>query len=293
MAIRPSWEGHLRLSLVTCPVALWPATSEAETVRFNLINPATGNRIKMQTLDAGTGEEVSRGDLVKGYAVAKDEYVLLDKEDFERVKLESTRIIDIEKFVPRASIDRLYWDTPYHLVPNGKTGIEAFAVIRAAMDRKDMVAIGRLVMSTRERICAIEIEKSGLLMTTLRTAEEVRDVAQMPDVPLPKPDAQMLAIAEKIVDQKAGEFEPGEFVDRYEGALRELIEEKKKGHTPRARPAANDDTNVVDLMAALRNSLKAGDGRAEPRPAAASRPREQGKRGAPSKPKARRGRSAA
>ena len=140
MASRPSWEGHLRLSLVTCPVALWPATSEAETVRFNLINPATGNRIKMQTLDAGTGEEVSRGDLVKGYAVAKNEYVLLDKEDFERVKLESTRIIDIEKFVPRASIDRLYWDTPYHLVPNGKTGIEAFAVIRAAMDRKDMVA---------------------------------------------------------------------------------------------------------------------------------------------------------
>src|SRR5689334_1813199 len=140
MASRPSWEGHLRLSLVTCPVALWPATSEAETVRFNLINPATGNRIKMQTLDAGTGEEVSRGDLVKGYAVAKNDYVLLDKEDFERVKLESTRIIDIEKFVPRASIDRLYWDTPYHLVPNGKTGIEAFAVIRAAMDRKDMVA---------------------------------------------------------------------------------------------------------------------------------------------------------
>src|SRR6476661_8523521 len=167
MATRPSWEGHLRLSLVTCPVALWPATSEAETVRFNLINPATGNRIKMQTLDAGTGEEVSRGDLVKGYAVAKNEYVLLDKEDFERVKLESTRIIDIEKFVPRASIDRHYWDTPYHLVPSGKTGIEAFAVIREAMKKKGMVALGRLVMSTRERICAIEIVESGLLMTTL------------------------------------------------------------------------------------------------------------------------------
>ena len=147
MAIRPSWEGHLRLSLVTCPVALYPATSEAETVRFNLINPATGNRIKMQTLDAGTGEEVSRGDLVKGYAIAKNEYVLLDKEDFERVKLESTRILDIEKFVPRDSIDRLYWDMPYHLVPSGKTGIEAFAVIRAAMQKKGMVALGRLVMS--------------------------------------------------------------------------------------------------------------------------------------------------
>ena len=136
MAARPSWEGHLRLSLVTCPVALYPATSEAETVRFNLINPGTGNRIKMKTVDAGTGEEVSRGDLVKGFAIAKDEYVLLDPEDFEKVKLESTRIVDIEKFVPRTSIDRLYWDTPYHLVPSGKTGLEAFAVIRAAMEKK-------------------------------------------------------------------------------------------------------------------------------------------------------------
>ena len=274
MAVRPSWEGHLRLSLVTCPVALYPATSEAETVRFNLINPATNNRIKMKTVDAGTGEEVSRGDLVKGFAVAKNEYVLLDKEDFERVKLESTRIIDIEKFVPRESIDRLYWDTPYHLVPSGKTGIEAFAVIREAMKKKGMVAIGRLVMSTRERICAIEIEEGGLLMTTLRTAEEVRDVAQMPDVPLPKPDPQMLAIAEKIVEQQSGDFDPAEFVDRYEDALRELIEEKKKGHVPRARPAANDDTKVIDLMAALRNSLKASgkEGRRSARRAPAPAP---------------------
>jgi DNA end-binding protein Ku len=256
MAVRPSWESHLRLSLVTCPVALNPATSEAETVRFNLINPATGNRIKMKTVDAGTGEDVSRGDLVKGYAIAKNEYVLLDKDDFESVKLESTRILDIEKFVPRESIDRLYWDMPYHLVPSGKTGVEAFAVIRAAMQKKGTVALGRLVMSTRERICAIEIEENGMLMTTLRTAEEVRDVAQLPDVPLPKPDPQMLAIAEKIVDQQAGKFDPAEFVDRYEDALRELIEEKKKGHVPVARPVANDDTNVVDLMAALRNSLK-------------------------------------
>jgi DNA end-binding protein Ku len=295
MAVRPSWEGHLRLSLVTCPVALYPATSEAETVRFNLINPATGNRIKMKTVDAGTEEEVSRGDLVKGFAVAKNEYVLLDKEDFERVKLESTRILDIEKFVPRESIDRLYWDMPYHLVPSGKTGVEAFAVIREAMKKKGMVAIGRLVMSPRERICAVEIEEGGLLMTTLRTAEEVRDMAQMPEVPLPKPDPQMLAIAEKIVDQQAGEFDPAEFVDRYEGALRELIEEKKKGHVPRARPAANDDGKVIDLMAALRRSLKTGGGEAtiEQRPAAASRRREPAKRGTAPKSRPRRRGSAA
>ena len=225
---------------------------------------------------------------MKGFAVAKNEYVLLDKEDFERVKLESTRIIDIEKFVPRESIDRLYWDTPYHLVPSGKTGIEAFAVIREAMKKKGMVAIGRLVMSTRERICAIEIEESGMLMTTLRTAEEVRDVAQMPDVPLPKPDPQMLAIAEKIVDQQAGEFDPAEFVDRYEDALRELIEEKKKGHVPRARPAANDDTKVVDLMAALRNSLKASSKEGAEAPAERRR-QAPGRRGAPAeKPRPRR-----
>src|SRR3982074_1560755 len=162
MAVRPSWEGHLRLSLVTCPVALYSATTEAETVRFNLINPQTNNRIKMKTVDAGTGDEGSRGDLVKGFEVAKGEYVLFDKEELDAVKLESTRIIDIEKFVPRASIDRLYWDTQYHLLPSGK-GIEAYAVIRAAMAKQNMVAIGRLVMSTRERICGIEIEEGGLV----------------------------------------------------------------------------------------------------------------------------------
>lgn len=260
MAARPSWEGHLRLSLVTCPVALWPATTEADTVRFNLINPKTNNRIRMKTVDAGTGEEVSRGDLVKGFAIAKDEYVLLDKEDFESVKLESTRIIDIEKFVPRASIDRLYWASPYHLVPNGKTGIEAFAVIREAMKKKGMVAIGRLVMSTRERVCAIEIEEDGLVLTTLRTAEEVRTLDEIGHPDLPKPDPQMLDIAEKIVAQQSGEFDPSEFNDRYEDALRDLIEEKKKGRPVKSsKPREADDTNVIDLMVALKRSLQ-GDG---------------------------------
>src|SRR3984893_14839688 len=185
MAVRPSWEGHLRLSLVTCPVALYPATTEAETVRFNVINPVTNNRIQMKTVDAGTGEEVSRGDLVKGFEIAKGEYVLFAKDELDGVKIESTRIIDIEKFVPRTSIDRLYWDTPYHLVPAGKTGIEAYAVIRAAMGKQNKLAIGRLVMSTRERICAIEIEEGALVLNTLRTAEEGRaiDAIASPDLP--------------------------------------------------------------------------------------------------------------
>ena len=281
MAARPSWEGHLRLSLVTCPVALWPATSEADTVRFNLINPETNNRIRMQTVDAGTGEEVSRSELVKGFQVAKGEYVLFDKEELDAVKLESTRIIDIEKFVPRNSIDRLYWDTPYHLVPAGKTGIEAYAVIRAAMARQSMVAIGRLVMSTRERICAIEIEEGGLVLTTLRTAEEVRGVNEVVLPDLPKPEPRMLQIAEKIVEQQTGDFDPSEFRDRYEDALRSLIEDKRKGRPVKPQKPANDD-KVVDLMVALKKSLETGGSdrreRAERFVAAKAKPKKAGGR---------------
>jgi DNA end-binding protein Ku len=281
MAARPSWQGHLRLSLVTCPVALYPATSEADTVRFNLINPQTNNRIKMKTVNAGTGEEVSRSDLVKGFAVAKNQYVLVDKEDFESVKLESTRIIDIESFVPAASIDRLYWDTPYHLVPSGKTGIEAFAVIREAMGKKGMIAIGRLVMSTRERICALEPGRDEIVLTTLRTHEEVRDVGEVGPIDLPKADPRMLDIAEKIIDQQRGDFDPTLFVDRYEQALREVIQRKREGMPVAVAADEVPETNVVNLMDALRRSLgKAGGEPLQKRPAAAIRNK-------PTKPKAR------
>jgi DNA end-binding protein Ku len=232
------------------------------------------NRIKMKTVDAGTGEEVSRGDLVKGYQVAKNEYVILDKEDFASVKLESTRIIDIEKFVPRESIDRLYWDTPYHLVPDGKTGIEAFAVIREAMRQKTVVALGRLVMSTRERICAIEIEEEGLLLTTLRTAQEVRALDELSVPDLPKPDPRMLDIAGKIIEQQAGNFDPSEFQDRYEDALRAVIEEKKKGRPVRPSQDVERDETVVDLMEALKRSL----GTEPASPKAANRNTKPGKR---------------
>jgi DNA end-binding protein Ku len=259
MPARPSWQGHLRLSLVTCPVALYPATSEKETVRFNLINPKTGNRIRMKTVDAGTGEEVSRAELVKGFEVAKGEYVLFEKDELDAVKLESTHTIDIEKFVAKQGIDRLYWDVPYHLAPSGKTGIEAFAVIREAMRQENMVALGRLVMSTRERICAIEVEQDALLLTTLRTAEEVRSIDAVDPGALPKPDPRMLDIAKKIIEQQAGAFEPSAFRDRYEDALRALIEEKKKGLPLRPAATPERDTNVVDLMDALRRSLASGE----------------------------------
>jgi DNA end-binding protein Ku len=165
---------------------------------------------------------------------------------------------DLVRFVPRTSIDRLYWDTPYHLVPAGKTGIEAYAVIRAAMAKQSMVAIGRLVMSTRERICAIEIEEGGLVLTTLRTAEEVRSLDEVGSPDLPKPDPQMLQIAEKIVAQQSGDFDPDEFHDRYEDALRALIEQKRKGKPVKPSKPANDDGKVIDLMAALKKSLGAG-----------------------------------
>lgn len=221
---------------------------------------------------------------VSSLGLAKGEYVLFDKEELNAVKLESTRIIDIEKFVPRTSIDRLYWDTPYHLVPSGKTGVEAFAVIREAMKLKNTVALGRLVMSTRERICAIEIEESGLVLTTLRTAEEVRDIDEVAHPDLPKADKQMLAIAEKIIDQQSGDFDPAEFTDRYEEALRELIEEKKKGKPVKpSKPANDEDGKVVDLMEALRKSLQGGG---------APRARAERFTAAKKKPAAKRGRAA-
>src|SRR5260221_8243451 len=173
-ALKPTWDGHLRLSLVTCPVALYSATERSAEIHFNLINPKTNNRIKMQSIDAGTGEVVERAGLVKGFAVAKDKYVLLDKEELDAVKLESTRIIDIEEFVDAATIDRIYWDEPYYLAPAGKTGIEAFAVIQAAMAKQKKVALGRLVLHQRERICALEPRDGGILLTTLRSHAEIR-----------------------------------------------------------------------------------------------------------------------
>ncbi len=259
-AMKPTWEGHLRLSLVTCPVALFSATERSADIHFNLINPKTNNRIKMQTVDAGTGDVVERGDLVKGFAVAKNKYVLLDKEELDAVKLESTRIIDIEEFVDAATIDRIYWDEPYYLAPSGKTGIDAFAVIRAAMVKQKKVALGRVVLHTRERVCALEPRDSGILLTTLRSHDEIRDSGEVFDRNLPKPDARMLDIAEKIIDQQAARFDPTQFKDRYEDALRELIARKSKGKPVVSTAPEETDEKVVDLMEALRRSLKGGGG---------------------------------
>jgi DNA end-binding protein Ku len=253
---RPAWQGHLRLSLVSCPVVLINAVTRANDVSFHLINPATNNRIKMITTDPDTGP-VSRANLVKGYEISKGEYVLLTPEDLEGVKLETTRTLDIERFVNADEIDRLYWEDPYFLLPDGKEGAEAFTVIHEAMMRANQVALGRVVMHTRERLLAIEPRGKGMIAYTLRMANEVRDPDEaFHNIPDTKPNKQMIEIALKIVEQQEGAFEPGKFIDRYEEALKALIQEKQKGRTPVRAPEPKD-TNVIDLMSALKKSLHA------------------------------------
>ena len=270
MAYRPTWQGHLRLSLVTCPVALYTAVNSGGEVHFNLINPETNNRIKMITTDPDTGP-IERAKLVKGYEVSKGEYILMTDEEIKSVKLESTKTIDIEKFVPAEDIDRIYWDNPYYLAPDGKLAQEAFGVIREAMERSGQIALGRVVMSTRERLLALEPRGNGILAYTLRTDAEVRKADEIFDSIVDKaPDASMIAIAEKIIEQREGPFDPSQFVDRYEEALKALIADKQKGHKI-AKVEEPEDTNVIDLMAALRASLSGKEAGKTGKPDAAAK----------------------
>jgi DNA end-binding protein Ku len=284
MAARPSWQGHLKLSLVTCPVALYNAVSPRGDVHFNMINPATGNRIRMITVDAGTEEPVERKSLVKGYEIAKGEYVIVTQDEIDAVKLESTKTIDIETFVPSDEIDRLYWDNPYYLVPDGKMAAEPFVVIREAMERSGQIALGRVVMSSRERLVAIEPRDKGLVATILRSRDEVRAAKEyFADIPDARPDPEMIAIATKIISQKEADFDPSEFTDRYEDALRELIERKQKGHKI-TRAEEPKDTNVINLMDALKASLKGGGSGS----AKAKKPAKPPAKAAPAKKRAKR-----
>jgi len=252
---RPTWRGHLRLSLVTCPVALYTGTSPTGDVHFNLINPKTNNRIRMVATDPDTGP-VERSTLVKGYEVERGRYVLVTDDEIKSVRLESTKTIDIERFAPADDIDRLYWKDPYFLVPDGKMAAESYAVIREAMKASARIALGRVVMSTRERLMALEPRDNGILAFSLRSHDEVRDpreaFAAIPDV---KVDPAMVEIARKIIEQQEGPFDPSRFDDRYETALRALIAAKEKGRKP-VSVEEPQDTNVVDLMAALRASLE-------------------------------------
>ncbi|HEX2591897.1 MAG TPA: Ku protein [Rhizomicrobium sp.] len=253
---RPIWQGHLRLSLVSCPIAMYNATTRVADISFHLLNPETNNRIKMIPTDPDTGP-VQRSDLVKGYEIAKNKYVIMTDEELDEVKLETTRTLDIERFVDAGDIDRLYWDKPYFLVPDGEMGVEAYTVIREAMADAGRIALGRVTMHTRERLMAIEPRENGMIATTLRMANEVVSYKSLfDDIPSNKPQKQLTDIAEQIIAQQEGPFDSAEFKDRYEEALRELIRKKEKGEKITAEPPP-DETNVIDLMEALRKSLKA------------------------------------
>jgi DNA end-binding protein Ku len=261
MAPRANWKGFLRLSLVTCPVALYPATSDSEKISFNQLNRKTGHRIRYTKVDADTGEEVANEDIVKGYKLDTDTYIEVSKEELENIALESTRTIEIDEFVDRAEIDPRYLVRPYYLRPDGKVGHDAFVVIRETIRSMNKVAIGRLVLTNREHIIALEPLDKGLMGTLLRYPYEVRSedeyFDEIQDVKVTK---DMLDLAKHIVEQKEGSFQPEKFEDHYETALVDLINQKRAGKpiTAKARPRGE---NVVDLMEALRRSVgQAGAG---------------------------------
>ena len=263
MATRPTWQGYLRLSLVSCPVALYTATSRGGEVHFNMLSRKTHNRIRMIPTDPEAGP-VERADIVKGYEIEKGRYVVVTGEELENVRLETTRTLDIERFVADADIDRLYWNDPYFLAPDGDIAAEAFAVIREAMKKAGKVALGRLVMHQRERLMALEPHDRGIVAHTLRNRSEVRQAEEVfGAIKAVKPPAQMVEIAAKIIDQLEGPFDPTQFNDRYEDALRALIAEKQKGHVVEA-PEEPHEAEVIDLMDALKRSLGQGGDRRKP-----------------------------
>jgi DNA end-binding protein Ku len=256
MAPRANWKGFLRLSLVTCPVALYPATSDTEKVSFNQINKKTGHRIKYMKVDADTGEEVTNEDIVKGYKVDTDTYIEVTKEELDEIALESTHTIEIDEFVPKADIDNRYLIRPYYLVPDGKVGHDAFAVIRETIRTMNKVAIGRVVLTNREHIIALEPLENGLMGTLLRYPYEVRSEKEyFGDIQDVKITKDMLDLAKHIVEQKSGDFEPEEFEDHYETALIELINQKRSGIKIEPKAAPKTGGNVINLMDALKKSL--------------------------------------
>jgi len=270
MAPRANWKGYLRLSLVSCPIALFPASSLSEKVSFNRLNRKTGNRLKQQNVDSETGEVVPREDIARGYEVAKGQYLIVEDEELDAVQIESTRTIDIDRFVPRSEIDERYIDSPYYIAPDGQVGQEAFAVIRDTIGKLNMVALGRVVLTRREHVIALEPKGRGLMGLTLRYPYEIRDEASyfedIPELKLPK---EMLDLATHIVNTKSGHFDPSLFQDRYENALIDLLKKKEAGETiePSREVAA---PRVVNLMDALRASIDA-EKKKEPAPSTEAR----------------------
>jgi DNA end-binding protein Ku len=262
---RPYWKGYLKLSLVSCPIALYSATSSSERISFRQMNRKTGNRLRQQLIDDVTREPVEPGEKGRGYEVAKNQYLLIEDDELDAVAVESNHTIEIDSFVPRAQIDERYLDSPYYLVPDDRVGQEAFAVIRDAMRGKDMVALGRVVLAKRERVVMLQPWDKGLMGTTLRYAYEVRDTSDyFNDIQDMKIAKDMLALAEHILETKAGEFDPESFHDRYEDAVVEMLRAKQAGAPAVTAKAAPAPSNVVSLMDALKKSLAVEDAKAPP-----------------------------
>ncbi len=278
MGPRSSWKGYLKLSLVSCPIALYPASASAERVSFTRVNKKTGNRLKQQFVDAETGAVVEKEDVGRGYEIGKGQYLEIRDEEIEAVRIASTHTIEIESFVTRREIDDRYLDSPYFITPTGRVGQEAFAVIRDAMREKDVVALGRVVLATREHVVLLEAFDKGLLAITLRYPYEVRDqTAYFDYIPELKLPAEMKALAAHIVDSKVTKFDPSKFEDRYQEALTELLRAKQAGRVIKA-PAEPAPHRVINLMEALRESIGAETGKKPPATKAKVRPGAGSKR---------------
>src|SRR3954454_3815294 len=271
-APRAYWKGSLKLSLVSCPVALYPASTSVEKTRFHMINKETGNRLKQQMVDAETGDVVESDQKGRGYEVSKGKYVEVEPEELEAVQIESNHTIEIDSFVPRDEIDKRYLDRPYYIAPDGKAAVEAFAVIRDAMKDKDRVALARIVLSTREHVMAIEPLGKGLLGTTLRYPYELRDEDDyFDDIKSPKITKDMVELASHILQTKAAHFDPSKFKDEYEDALKALVRRKASGKPIKAAEPEEKPDNVINLMDALKASLKGKSAAKRRAPAPASR----------------------
>ena len=287
MPPRSTWKGHLKLSLVSCPVRLYNAVSRTERVSFHLLQKDTHNRIQMKPHDPELGP-VERSDLVKGYEYEKDQYVIFTDEDFEKVQIDSSKAIVIEKFVDAADVDEIYYDSPYYLAPDGAVAEETFRVVQWAMREKNKVALSRVVLSSRERLIALSPRDKGLLVMTLRNAEEVRDSKEFfTDIEEEQPEKEMLDLASALIEQKSGAFDPSEFKDRYHDAVVEMVKAKVKGQEP-VIATAPERGKVINLMDALRQSLDA-----DRKPPARSRSRKTEEKPAAKAPAGKRKRSSA
>jgi DNA end-binding protein Ku len=269
---RATWNGFLRLSLVSCPIYLTPATTEAKNIRLHQLNPETGNRVKQQLIDSETDEPVERADIVKGFEYERHQYVVIPDDELQALKIESSQTIDLDKFVKRDDIDPLYLDAPYYVYPDGKIAIETFAVIGEAMAETGRVGIGRIVLSSRERMVLVEPHGGGMMMRTLRSSEEVRQ-PEFGNANGHGADAEMVAVAKTIIERRAGEFDPEDFRDHYQDALRELVESKAAGKSV-SRKERTEQPQVIDLREALMRSLREGG---EAKPTADAKPARKSK----------------